>query len=79
MPIGISKRTFVKSENICVDLTLKEAQNLAISKVEAKLREKSIINVNNFKVKYNEDKHSYIFTIDLNCTENIAKIQNIDI
>ena len=79
MPIGISKRTFVKSENICVDLTLKEAQNLAISKVEAKLREKSIININNYKVKYKEDTHSYIFTIDLNCTENIAKIYNIDI
>lgn len=79
LPIGISKRTFVKSENICVDLTLKEAQNLAISRVEAKLREKSIININNYKVKYKEDTHSYIFTIDLNCTENIAKIYNIDI
>lgn len=78
LPIGISHRIFIKEENIEIDYNREQAKSIALANVASKLKLANLVCVDQYQVYCEEDQKNYYFTIELICTENIAKIQNID-
>lgn len=78
VPVSVVTRKFFFLEEIKNELDSDKAESLALEMLTDKIRNKAIISVDEYKITTKENGDSYTVRIDAVCTEDIAKLKEIE-
>ncbi len=77
LPIAVSTRAFILTENSDVEISSEQAVNIALNNIAKKIRALPIDRVFNYDVSVKESESSFVVTIETICDENICEYQAI--